>query len=173
MILGNRGLQLTATVLSLDKRTVVEHFQSSHSRDHTGRYIVPLPMKMDVTPLGESRSLVVKRFKVLKRSLRAKSQFDEFTVVMREYFKMGHTEPVPALELRRPCNEVYYLPMHAVRRESSTTCKVCVIFDTSAKSSSGMSLNDQLLIGPTAHSSLVDVLLRFRRHKVALTTDIS
>ncbi len=47
------------------------------------------------------------------------------------------------------------------------------MFDGSAKSTSGVSINDQLLVGPTVHSSLVDVLLRFRMHRIALTTDVS
>ena len=130
-------------------------------------------MKTDVTPLGELRSLAIKRFKFLERSLSVRSQLDEFTITMHEYYEMDHAEPVPASELERPCNEVYYLPMHTVRKESSTTNKVRIIFDAFAKSSSGTSLNDQLLVGPTVHSSLVDVLLRFRHHKVALTTDVS
>ena len=61
--------------------------------------------------------------------------------------------------------------MHAVIKASSTTTKVRAVFD--AKSSSGVSLNDQLLVGPTVHTSLVDILLQFRLHRVALTTDIS
>ena len=48
-----------------------------------------------------------------------------------------------------------------------------MVFDASAKSSTGVSLNDQLLVGPTVHAPLLDVLLRFRRHKIALATDIS
>ena len=36
-----------------------------------------------------------------------------------------------------------------------------------------MSLNDTLLVGPTVHPPLVDVLLRFRLHRVALTADVS
>ena len=153
---------LQQLVLSLDERTVVEHFHSSHNRDHTGKYIVPLSMKTDVTPLGESRFLAVERFKVLEHSLRAKSQFDEFTVAMREYFQMGHAEPVPTSEVKRPFNEVYYLPMHEVKKESSKTSKVCVVLDASIKSWSETSLNNQLLVGPTVHSSLMDVLLQFR-----------
>ena len=38
---------------------------------------------------------------------------------------------------------------------------------------SGVSLNDTLLVGPTVHSSLVDVLLRFWFHRVALVADVS
>ena len=47
------------------------------------------------------------------------------------------------------------------------------VFDASAKSSTGVSLNDTLLVGPTVHASLVDVLLRFRQHRVALIADVS
>jgi hypothetical protein len=76
-------------------------------------------------------------------------------------------------DLQKPREEVFYLPMHAVLKESSITTKVRAVFDASAKSSSGVALNDQLLVGPTIHSTLVDVLLSFRLYRVALTTDVS
>ncbi len=63
--------------------------------------------------------------------------------------------------------------MHAVCKEQSTTTKIRAVFDASAKSSSGVSLNDMLLVGPTVHSTLIDVLLRFRFHRIALTADVS
>ncbi len=62
--------------------------------------------------------------------------------------------------------------MHAVYKLSSTTTKVRAVFDASAKSSSGMSLNDLLLVGPL-HPPLIDVLLRYRLHRIALTADVS
>ena len=34
-------------------------------------------------------------------------------------------------------------------------------------------MNDRFLIEPTVHSSLMDVLLWFQCHRVALTTDVS
>ena len=96
---------LQQPIWSLDERTVVEHFHSSHSWDATRRYIVLLPMKTDVTPLGDSRCLALRRFNALERSLRAKCQYDEFTVTMRQYFEMVHAELVHTSELKRPCNE--------------------------------------------------------------------
>ena len=63
--------------------------------------------------------------------------------------------------------------MHAVCKESSTTTKLRVVFDASAKSSTGVSLNDQLLVGPTVHAPLIDVLIRFRLNPVAVTADVS
>ena len=47
------------------------------------------------------------------------------------------------------------------------------MFDASAKSSSGISLNDTLMVGPTVDPPLIDVLLRFRSHRIALTADVS
>ena len=63
--------------------------------------------------------------------------------------------------------------MHAVRKEASTTTKLRVVFDASMKTSSGVSLNDVLMVGPTVHQLLVDVLLRFRTHRIAVVADIS
>ena len=150
---------------------MIDHFVKTHRRDEQGRFIVLLPMKLERTPLGESRSLAVKRFLSLERALQSKDEFEQFAHVMQEYFAMGHVEPVE--DLNKSCQDVYYLPMHVVKSETSSTSKIHIVFDASAKSTSGASLNDQLLVGPTVHSSLIDVLMRFRIHKVALTADVS
>lgn len=76
---------------------------------------------------------------------------------------------MPPDDLDKPKHQVFYLPMHAVYKESTTT-KVRAVFDASAKSSTGVSLNDTLLVG---HPPLIDVILRFRLHRVGLTADIS
>ena len=102
-----------------------------------------------------------------------KGHFREFESVMDEYFEAGHAEPAPKVDLEKPTHSVFYLPIHIVRKESSTTTKIWAVFDASAKSLTGVSLNDILLVGPTVTSPLVDVLLRFRFHHIALTTDIS
>ncbi|XP_064405765.1 uncharacterized protein LOC135350852 [Halichondria panicea] len=92
---------------------------------------------------------------------------------MNEYMDLKHAECVPEADMHKPSQETFYLPMHAVRKEESTTTKLRVVFDASAKSSNGISLNDSLLVGPTIHPPLIDVLLRFRTHRIALTTDVS
>ena len=58
-------------------------------------------------------------------------------------------------------------------KETSSSTKVRPVFNASVKSTSGVSLNDLLLVGPTIHPPLIDVLLRFRMHKVALTVDVT
>ena len=86
---------------------------------------------------------------------------------------MVHAELVLVAHLSKPCNEVYYFSMHAVHKETSSTSKVRIVFDASAKTASGTLLNDHLLIGPTLHPTIIEILLRFRRLRVALTTDVS
>ena len=162
-----------ASNFSPEERLVMDHFAKTHTKTETGRFMVPLPKNLHAKPIGESRCSAVRRFLSLERSLNSKDQFEEFAAVMQEYTDMKHAEPVPAVDLHKPSSEVFYLLMHAVRKNDSTTTKLRVVFDASAKSNTGVSLNDTLLVGPTVHSPLIEVLLRFRTHRVALTTDVS
>ena len=86
--------------LSPDERLVVQHFKDTHTRSDEGRFIVPLPKRPQSKSLGESRSQAVKRFLSLERSLYLKGQFQEFSTVMEEYFKMNHAELVPVADLQ-------------------------------------------------------------------------
>ena len=97
----------------------------------------------------------------------------DFNTVMEEYFDLNHAEIVPIADLDKSPKDVFYLPMHTVHKESSATTKIRAVFNASAKSSTGVSLNDTLLVGPTIHPPLIDVLLRFQLHPVALTADVS
>ena len=159
--------------LTKEEQAVVQHFEGNYHRDEQGRFVVPLPLKPDPNPLGESRSTAVRRFLSMERSLHSRNCFRELDDVIGEYFVLKHAEPVPECDIAKPREEVYYLPIHAVVKSSSSTTKIRAVFDASAPSSSGSSLNDLLMVGPTVHSTLVDVLLRFRMHRVALTTDVS
>ncbi len=63
---------------------------------------------------------------------------------------------------------VHFLPHQAVIRRDKDTTKLRIVFDASAKST-GLSLND---CGPKFDQKILDLLLRFRVHRVALTGDI-
>ena len=152
---------------------VVKHFHDNHSRTEEGRYVVPLPKKETTDQIGESRSQAVRRFLSMERTLRYKGRFHTVDHVIKEYMELGHAEVVPAQDLGKDVSQVFYMPIHVVYKDTSSTTKVRAVFDGSAKSSTGVSLNDLLLVGPTVHPQLMDVLLRFRVHRVALTTDVS
>ena len=79
---------------------------------------------------------------------------------MDEYFILGHAERVQDADLNKPAKDSFYLAHHAVYKESAST-PLRVVFDGSIKITSGVSLNNQLLVGPTVHPPLNDVLIRF------------
>jgi len=61
--------------------------------------------------------------------------------------------------------------MHTVYKDSSSTTKIKVVFDTSAPSTNDNSLNDILLVKSTVYPPLVYVLLHFRLPTIALSAD--
>ena len=44
---------------------------------------------------------------------------------MKEYMDLQHAEVVPVNDLEKPQHMVFYLPMHAVYKQSSSTTKEC------------------------------------------------
>ena len=58
-------------------------------------------------------------------------------------------------------------------KESSSTTKLRVVFDGSAASSTGVSLNSALQVGPQLQPTLGTIIMKFRTYPVALSADIS
>ena len=85
---------------------------------------------------------------------------------------MGIIEKVKPSEIDEPPDErLHYLPHHVVVRQDKEATKVRVVYDASAQSN-GPSLNDCLHPGPKFDQKILDLLLRFQVHRVALTADI-
>ncbi|CAK1585754.1 unnamed protein product [Parnassius mnemosyne] len=66
--------------------------------------------------------------------------------------------------------EHYFLPHHAVLRTPES--KIRVVFDGSAPTSNGVSLNQCLHSGPKLIKDISDILTQFRRHQVVFVADI-
>ncbi len=147
---------------------VIQEFEKSHTRVHR-RFAVIMPRPKNPPELGESRGQAIKRLLANEKSLRPKGKLDAFNVELREYITLGHAEKIPWLKLKPH----YYLPVHGVFKETSTTTKTRPVFDASTKTTSGYSLNDTLLPGPNLYPPLPDVIIRFRRFKVRMSADIS
>ena len=118
---------LQRPVLSQEEKAAVERSGNSHVRDKEKRFIILLPWKANVTPLGDLRTQAPCSFKELERSLLAKCTCDDFMEVMREHFRKGHTEQTSLKEMDSPRMKVYYVPMHAVHKEDITTSKLRVV----------------------------------------------
>ena len=92
---------------------------------------------------------------------------------MKEYLQLGHARVVNHQDLQLPVSECYYMPVHSVYKETSSSTKVRAVFDASSPSASMVSLNDILAVGPTIQPSLEQTLLRFRLYPVAISGNIS
>ncbi|XP_053956260.1 uncharacterized protein LOC128861907 [Anastrepha ludens] len=150
------------TYLTHEERYCEDHFETTHRREPNGRFVVELPLKPDVA-LGESRNFAIRNLLRLERRLACDSdlrlRYNEF---MNELIDMKHMQVTS-----ETMNPTYYMPHHPVLKESSTTTKLRVVFNASAKSTSGNSLNDALFIGPQLQEDLYSILLRFRTHRYA------
>ena len=156
-----------------EEEEVQAHYASTHIYlSSSCRYRVTLPRKTGLPPLGESRPQALQRYHANEQSILRKGNWTAFQAVVQEYLDLGHAQPVSEQTLSTT-KETFYLPMHTVCKGSSTTTKLRVVFDASAKSSIDVSLNDTLLVRLTLHPTLETILLRFRSYPIALTGDIS
>lgn len=160
----------TKKFLSVEAKRCEEHFSENTYRNTEGNYTVRLPFNEKKNKLTDSRSIALRRLfyleKKFERDLNLKIEYCNF---IREYEELNHLSLIKDKNLS---DRGFYLPHHAVVKEDSSTTKLRVVFDGSAKTSSGVSLNDSLMVGPTLQSDLCTLVTRFRSHKIALTADI-
>ncbi|XP_067208459.1 uncharacterized protein [Linepithema humile] len=94
----------------------------------------------------------------------------KYNKFLQEYRELGHMR-----KLQEPVNDDmphFYMPHHCIIKQDSTTTKLQVVFDASSKTSSGVSLNDALMIGPVLQQESTSILIRFRTYKYALIGDL-
>ncbi|XP_038106952.1 uncharacterized protein LOC119766466 [Culex quinquefasciatus] len=155
-----------------DDEMCLEHFQRTHERTEEGRYVVRHPFNERKRELGDSREMALRRFLALERKLDKQPELKEqYSQFIREYEQLGHMREIEEAPNEDP-GSAFYLPHHCVLRPTSTTTKLRVVFDGSAKTSTGVSINDVLRIGPTIQNDLTAILLRFRGFQFVLTLDI-
>ena len=68
--------------------------------------------------------------------------------------------------------QVHYFPHHAVIRTDKSMTKLRIVYDASAKTDGTPSLNKCLHVGPKFNQKLLDILIRFQAHRIAVTADI-
>lgn len=153
-----------------DEKECDSYFTQTIARDNNGRFIMRIPFKIDPnTPnfLGDSLENAKRRFFQLERRFARNPQLKaEYSKGIHEYLKLGHAIKIP---IEQAC---HVIPHHAVFKESSTTTKLRTVYNASAKTTNGYSLNDRMHIGPTILTDLWAVLIRWRKGKVAMTADI-
>ncbi|XP_045500327.1 uncharacterized protein LOC123697818 isoform X1 [Colias croceus] len=162
----------TKRELTPEERRCEEIYSSTHSRTKDGRYIVKLPLKRDPPMIsqGRTREIALKRLEYLeKRFEKNKELKDDYTKVIQEYLELNHLEEVSEDEKD---NAAVYLPHHAVVRTDKDTTKTRVVFDASCKGLNNVSLNDDLMVGPTLQEDLRYLIMRWRLKPICFVADI-
>lgn len=158
-------------IMTEEHQKCVELCKASTKRLSDGTLQVSLPFKKnpnDADFLGDSRKMAMRRFFHLEKKFENDSTyFERYQAEILSYLENGHMSLS-----RTPQNVGYYVPHHAVIREESTTTKQRTVYDASAKSANGFSLNDRCYNGPAIQPELFDIFVRWRTHKIALVTDI-
>ena len=166
----NEGLTNNHEVLSKEEQESLNLVKESiQFKDN--HYQVSLPWKENPATLPENYNMAKRRLENTEKKLLKNPKIGvAYNQVIDEYIQKGYVRKIPDDE-KDPENK-WYLPHFAVVRPDKDTTKVRIVFDGAA-TYNGVSINDIIHPGPKLQQSLLAVLLRFRRHPVAIVCDIA
>ncbi|XP_063830956.1 uncharacterized protein LOC135080203 [Ostrinia nubilalis] len=139
-------------------------------RNSDGRYVVPIMLKDPPEELGDSHQMSMSRLHNLeKRLIRHQQLKADYVQFMQEYSDLGHMTLVDSPSGANG----NIIPHHCVIRPESSSTKLRVVFDASAKTGNGKSLNDIVYTGPKLQNDVVDIITALRLDGIVFTADIS
>jgi hypothetical protein len=150
-----------------------KNFEENVTRTKDGRFQVRLTFNDKVSKLGTSLKIAEKRFMALERNFskipEVKLYYGQF---MNEYIQLGHMTLTGTIQNVIDDSSRCFLPHHAVFKSDGTADKIRVVFDGSARTSTGVSLNETLEAGPKILNDIFPILIKFRTFKYAFSADI-
>ncbi|XP_054724195.1 uncharacterized protein LOC129234242 [Uloborus diversus] len=152
--------------LTLTDKRIIDRFQSN-LKFIQGRYETRLLWKFSPIELGNNFCNAKKRFDELQIILRKDEWLaKEYNKIIEEQERLGIVQ-----ECIRTENE-YLMPHRNVVRIDKDTTKVRLVFNCSSKLKQNISLNDALECGPNLNANILDIMLNFRKFKIAFNADI-
>ncbi|XP_063766006.1 uncharacterized protein LOC134882305 [Eleginops maclovinus] len=158
--LVTRSRQDTEAVRILEEKTVrvtVEGVQ---------RYATPLLWKKDLPPLVAPKEAVMAQLRSTEKRLAGDpDKAATYKGEIKKLVEAGYVKKIPLDEAAS--SPGWYIPHHMVHHNGKNR----IVFNCSF-SFKGISLNDHLLPGPVLGATLIGVLIRFREHPFAISSDI-
>ncbi|XP_035233079.1 uncharacterized protein LOC118204891 [Stegodyphus dumicola] len=152
--------------LSIADENLIKQFEDN-LRFVDGRYETCLLWGIKPTDLKNNFCLAKKRLEDLKNNFENNEWLaNEYKDIIKDQQSKGIIE-----ECSRDAKE-YFMPHRAVVRTDKDTTKVRVVFNCSSKAKLNLSLNDYLETGPNLNPNVLDVILNFRKFKIAFCADI-
>ncbi|XP_006812892.1 uncharacterized protein LOC102807089 [Saccoglossus kowalevskii] len=149
------------------KADFFKEYCDSNLQFEEGKYTAKFPWKPEHPPLPTNYQLSEKRTRNLVHRLPS-DILEYYNKTIHDQISRDFVEEV----LNDDNERGHYLPHHAVKKDSPTT-PIRVVYDCSSKQSPIIpSLNDCLEVGPQLLNDLTGILLRFRVHRYAFSSDI-
>jgi len=163
--IGIRDQEVEGVNQKLSERIDPEIVQLS-----SGRFQVPLPWNGNKSSLSSNRRLAENRLRSLLHKLsQDPALLVEYDQQIQKFVKLGFLSEVTPSE-----NDVEYYPPHlAVIRPDKISHRLRIVFDASAKSKGGLSLNDCVEVGDNLYPDMLAILLRFCWSPIAWIGDIT
>ena len=139
---------------------------------HVGdRYQVGMLWKRPDVEFPDNKAMAEKRLTSTEKALKRDDALAEkYKEIIDGYVAKGFARKLSPEEAAVPVKKQWFLPHHPVLNPNKPG-KVRMVMDARAKCN-GVSLNDELLVGPDLLNNLCGVLLRFREERVAIAADI-
>ena len=161
---------ISPTSIDPDKKFTVEYQRTCITHEADGSYTARFPWKPNHLPLPTNLTLCKSRTRTLARRLaESPDLLTTYSSILDDQERRGFIEKISSPAVNSNC---HYIPHHAVKKESPTT-PIQIVYDCSCRqSNSSPSLNDCLLIGTPFLQDLCAIIVRFRLHRFAISTDI-
>lgn len=165
--LGILPSELVETKVSDD--IIIQKFRDSRVRLPSGRYSVDLNVNDKVESLRSNRNICFKQFLSLQKKLDADPTLKKlYSSEIKLFLDRGFAEAFPSNQTPR-----FFLPHFPVINHDKESYKIRPVFNASSHSRSLLSLNDCISDTPNLLPTSIEILAKFRFHRVSLTADIS
>lgn len=153
---------------SIEEQAFLQIMEKEVYQDDSNSWMAPLPFRSPRPRLPNNRQQASQCLASVSCTLNKQPEMRQhFINFTQDIFNNGHAEPASPLKEQEKC---WYLPFFGVYHPCKPD-QIRVVFDSSA-CHHGVSLNNVLLTGPNLNNSLLGVLMRFRKERVAVTADI-
>nr|XP_055052534.1 uncharacterized protein LOC129438043 [Misgurnus anguillicaudatus] len=158
--LVTRSKQDTQAISMLEKKTIRVEVNG------VKRYATPLLWKSSLPPLAAPKESVLPLLRGTEKRLSQDSEKAQaYKSEISKLSEAGYVMKIPQSTAEE--TQGWYIPHHMVHHNGKNR----IVFNCSF-SYKGLSLNERLLPGPVLGATLLGVLLRFREHTVAFSSDI-
>ena len=149
---------------------VYKKFKQQLERSEGGWYETGLVWTENKVPLNNKSGSLGRLKSLLKRLEQNLETVKAYDQVIRDQLRNSMIEKVLENQSENP--KEFFLPHRPVIRQNAESTKLRVVYDASAKSEPGYSLNDCLEKGPSLQNKLWDILIRTRFRSVVLCAGI-